>query len=50
MALAKIQIYANQCYGVTEKHKAAVNALETVEEVEAYDFTAGYPERLTFEI
>lgn len=48
MALAKIQLYANQCYGVTEQHKAAVNALETVEEVEAYDFTAGYPERLVF--
>lgn len=50
LALAKIQIYANQCYGVTEQHKAAVNALETVEEVEEYDFTAGYPERLTFSV
>lgn len=50
MALAKIQLYANQCYGVTEQHKAAVNALETVEEVEAYDFKTGYPERLTFSV
>lgn len=50
MALAKIQLYANQCYGVTEQHKAAVNALETVEDVEAYDFKIGYPERLKFEL
>lgn len=50
MALAKIQIYANQCYGVTEQHKAAVNALETVEEVEAYDYKTGYPERLKFSV
>lgn len=50
MALAKIQLYANQCYGVTEKHKAAINALETVEEVEAYEYKTGYPERLRFEI
>ena len=49
-ALAQIQLYANQCYGVTEKHKAAINSLETVEEVEAYDFTTGYPEKLVFNV
>ena len=48
MALAQVQLYANQCYGVTERHKAAVNALETIEAVEAYDFTVGYPEKLSF--
>ena len=48
MALAQVQLYANQCYGVTERHKAAVNALETIEAVEAYDFTIGYPEKLSF--
>lgn len=50
MALAKIQIYANQCYGVTEQHKANVEALTTIEEVEAYQYESGYPERLRFEI
>lgn len=50
MALAKIQIYANQCYGVTEQHKLAVNKLNSIEEVEAYDFTAGYPEKLIFNV
>lgn len=48
VALAQIQIYADQCYGVTETHKVAINALETVEEVEAYDFTLNYPPKLIF--
>ena len=49
-ALAQIQLYANQCYGVTEKHKTAINSLETVEEVEAYDFERFYPEKLVFNV
>lgn len=50
MALAQIQIYANQCYNVTEQHKAAVNALTDIEDVEAFDVTTGYPEKLRFEL
>lgn len=50
LALAKIQLYANRCYGVTEKHRAAIGALQTIGEVEAYDFHVGYPEKLTFEL
>ena len=50
ISLAKIQIYANQCYNVTEQHKAAVNYLTTVKEVEDYDYTVGYPSKLTFDI
>lgn len=50
MALAQIQIYANQCYNVTEQHKAAVNALDTIEAVENYDYTTSYPEKLRFEL
>lgn len=49
-ALAKIQLYANKCYGVTEQHKAAIGALQTVGEVEAYDFERFYPEKLTFDV
>lgn len=50
MYLAQIQIYADQCYGVTAQHKYAINALDSVEAVEAYDFTVGYPDRLTFSV
>jgi hypothetical protein len=30
--------------------QAAIEALGTVEDVEGYDFTEGYPERLRFEV
>jgi hypothetical protein len=43
--LARIQRYADKAAIVTATHKAAVAALETIEAVEAYDFTAGYPEK-----
>ena len=48
--LAQIQRYADKCYMVTEQHKATINALTTVEEVNAYDYTQGYPEMLKFEL
>lgn len=46
LLLAKIQRYADACYLVTERHKKAVRALRSIEEVEAYDYTTGYPEKL----
>ena len=39
MLYAQIESYALDCQNVTEAHKAAVLALNTVEEVEAYDIT-----------
>lgn len=48
--LQALEIYALACYDVTEEHKAAVNALTTIEEVDAYDYTTGYPEKLSFEV
>jgi hypothetical protein len=50
MALAQIQIYADRCYIVTETHKAAVEALESIEDVDAYTYETGYPERLVFNL
>lgn len=50
MALAQIQIYADRCYIVTETHKTNVQALDSVEAVDAYDHTANYPNKLTFPI
>lgn len=41
-----VQRYADACFIVTERHKIAVRALQTVEEVESYDYTRGYPEKL----
>lgn len=50
MALAQIQLYADRCFIVTETHKAEVNALDSIEAVDNYDITSGYPEKLTFTI
>lgn len=44
--LSALELYALQCYNVTAQHKANVEALQSVEEVEAYDHTTGYPEKL----
>ena len=46
--LAALELYALECYNVTAAHKAAINALESVEDVVAYDYTQGYPEKLNF--
>lgn len=46
--LSDLELYALECYNVTAAHKAAVNTLESVEDVVAYDYTQGYPEKLNF--
>lgn len=46
--LAALELYALECYNVTEAHKAAVSALESVEDIVAYDYTTDYPEKLIF--
>ncbi|NDV81322.1 DUF4376 domain-containing protein [Bacteroides sp. 51] len=48
--LSALEQYAKVTYDVTQGHKAAVYGLETVEEVQTYDYTAGYPEKLSFEL
>ena len=44
-----VENYAGQCQKVTEGHRAAVNALATIAEVEAYDYTVGYPPKINFD-
>ena len=46
--LVALEIYAGDALNVTEAHKAAVTALQTVEAVEDYDITTGYPSKLNF--
>ena len=46
--LSALELYASQCYNKTAEHLAAVSALTTLPEVQAYDHTAGYPEQLSF--
>ena len=44
-----VENYAGQCQKVTEGHRAAVNALTTIADVEAYDYTVGYPPKINFD-
>lgn len=48
--LAQVQLYADQCYIVTKTHKANVEALTTIEEVDEYPYTSGYPQKLNFTV
>ena len=44
--LNALEFYASQCFDCTAAHKAAVEKLETIEDVVAYDYKSGYPEKL----
>lgn len=46
--LYAIEIYASACYDNTQRHLAEVDRLESIEDIDAYDYTAGYPEKLQF--
>lgn len=46
--LDKLEIYALNCFDITSKHKRNVYQISTIEEIENYDYTSGYPEKLTF--
>lgn len=43
-----IELYASACYDNTQRHLANIDALSTVEEILAYNYTLGYPEKLRF--
>ena len=48
--LSALEMYALECFNVTAAHKKAVAEMSTVEEVLAYDYTAGYPEVLMMNV
>ena len=46
--LYAIEVYASACYDNTQYHLSQVDKLETIEEIENYDYKQGYPEKLRF--
>jgi hypothetical protein len=48
--ICTIEVYAKDCYNVTATHQAEVNKLTTIEEVEAYNYKTGYPEKLNLKV
>lgn len=48
--LSALEMYALECFNVTASHKAAVEELKTIEDVNAYDYKAGYPKMLEMSV
>ena len=48
--LSQLEEYALKCFDTTEEHKAKIKALTSVEEINAYEYRANYPEKLNFKI
>lgn len=46
--LYALEIYASKCYDNTQYHISQINKLDKIEDIEAYDYTTGYPEKLYF--
>jgi hypothetical protein len=46
--LYELEIYASACYDNTQQHLKNVDNLTSLTDVESYDFTVGYPEKLKF--
>ena len=44
--LNALEVYAAEALNVTESHKVAINAMTNIEDIENYDITTGYPEKL----
>jgi hypothetical protein len=44
--LNALEVYASEALNVTEAHRAAINALTSIEEIDDYDFTIGYPKKI----
>ena len=47
--LNAVELYAIRCFDTTERHKANVAKLGTMEEIENYNFREGYPEPINFD-
>ena len=48
--LSALEMYALECFNVTAAHKKAVAELTDIGEVLSYDYTKGYPEKLSMEV
>lgn len=48
--LVALEVYAGDAKNVTEYHKSTVNGLQTIEEVDNYNYKINYPEKLHFDI
>lgn len=47
--LLKLEVYAYKCFVNTFKHLKAIKDLVTLEDIITYNYTTGYPEKITLE-
>lgn len=48
--LNSLEVYAAEALNVTEQHKANIMNLNTIEDIEEYDYTVGYPQKVQFNL
>lgn len=48
--ISKIEVYAKDCYNVTQSHLDKAAELQTVDALMVYDITEGYPEKVRLTI
>lgn len=46
--LYALEVYASACYDNTQRHLAEIQVLQTIEEIQNYNYTTGYPKQLEF--
>lgn len=46
--LNSLEVYAAEALNTTERHKNAINAMDNIQDVIDYDYTTGYPLKLSF--
>lgn len=44
--LNALEVYASEALNVTESHRAAINSLTSIAEIDEYDYTTGYPQKI----
>lgn len=47
--ILQLEAYAYKCYVNTAKHQQKIQSLQTLEDILNYDYTTGYPEKITLE-
>ena len=47
--LYSLEVYASECYDNTQRHLSAIRSIDNMDDLAAYDYTAGYPEKLRFD-
>ncbi len=45
--LSNLEVYAGKCYITTTKHLLATKEFKTIEDIINYDYTSGYPDKIT---